>query len=93
MNGDVYWTFTVAFWLVAETFIWQFGWVGGLGWFEGTHRREFLRENMNGGRSTVPAITPAPPHSTRGRTKPEREHAETQVNPLEWQQKEALCFG
>ena len=39
-------------------FGWVDGWLGGLGTWKGTHRREFLLENMNGGRSTVQAITP-----------------------------------
>ena len=63
------WTFWSCF-LVGSSNIHLVGWLGGLATWKG-HIDESSCEKIWMRRSTVQAITP-PPHSTRGRTKPER---------------------
>ena len=90
LSSNLIWFCLTTSWLVAETFIWLAGWVlGGLALLEGTHRREFLRENMNGGAPLFQlSLQPLIQHEA----KPERGHAGTQVNPLECQKKEASMW-
>ena len=73
-----------------HSFGWMVGWVGGWSWYwVGTHRVEFLLENMNGASPLFQLSLLLPLIQSADGQNP-GDHAGTRVFPLVWQKKELL---
>ena len=75
---------------LGHSFGWMVGWVGGWSWYwVGTHRVEFLLENMNGASPLFQLSLLLPLIQSADGQNP-GDHAGTRVFPLVWQKKDLL---